>query len=108
MLFPGATFKVGDVENEPLPFRTGQFKTVVCTEVLEHIQRHDLLLAEMKRVAQEYIVFTVPTAMGGVGHIYPEWSHQDVRELASSLGTVIEVHSYYEARFHLAWVRRTT
>ena len=106
MLFPGAAFKVGDVENEPLPFRSDQFRTVVCTEVLEHILRHDVIIPELVRVAQEYIVITVPTNMGGVGHIYPEWTHKEVYDLAATMGTVIEVHSHYETKHHLAWIRK--
>jgi len=106
MLFPGASFKVGDVENNPLPFRTGQFRTVVCTELLEHIVRHDVIIPELVRVTSEYIVITVPTNMPGVGHIYPTWSHEQVYDLAASMGAVLEVHSYYETKHHLAWIRK--
>ena len=105
-LFPGAKFRVGDVENNPLPFSTDSFRTVVCTEVLEHIQRHDIIVLELVRVAQEYIVITVPTNMPGGNHIYPVWTHAQVYELAASMGTVMEIHSYYETKFHLAWIRK--
>jgi len=104
-LFPGGRFIVGDVENEPLPFKTDEFRTVVCMEVLEHIRKHTLLISEMVRVSMEYIAFTVPTSMSGVGHVYPEWSHGDVYRIASKMGTVLELHTYYETHHHLAWVR---
>jgi len=104
-LFPGARFILGDVENEPLPFKTNEFRTVVCMELIEHIHTHEILIPEMIRVSMEYIAFTVPTSMSGVGHIYPEWSHQDVYDFASKMGTVLEVHTYYETHHHLAWVR---
>lgn len=106
MLFPGANFRVGDVENNSLPFSTDSFRTVVCTEVLEHIERHDIIVPELVRVAQEYVVITVPTNMPGAGHIYPVWSHEQFRTLAARMGTVIEVHSYYETKHHLAWIRK--
>lgn len=105
-LFPGAKFHVGDVENDPLPFPDDSFRTVVCTEVLEHIQRHDIIVPELVRVAQEFIVITVPTDMQGVGHIYPKWTHEQIHDFAAKMGTVIEVHSYYETHHHLAWIRK--
>jgi len=106
MLFPGAYFHVGDVENNPLPFPNDSFRTVVCTELLEHIQRHDVLVPELVRVANEHIVITVPTNMRGVGHVYPEWTHEQIYDFAAKMGTVVEVHSYYETHHHLAWIRK--
>ena len=101
MLFPGAKFHVGDVENNPLPFSNDSFSTVVCTELLEHIHRHDIIVPELVRVAQEYIVITVPINMRGVGHVYPEWTHEQFHSFAAKMGTVMEIHSYYETHHHL-------
>lgn len=104
-LFPGARFVLGDVEHDPLPFEDNEFKTVVCMELIEHIEGHELLVAEMVRVSNEYIAFTVPISMSGVGHIYPVWSANDVYKFASQMGEVLEIHSYHETCHHLAWVR---
>lgn len=105
-LFPGAHFFVVDVEHEPLPFGDSCFETVVCSETVEHLSEHGLLLRELRRVARTYIVVTVPTSMGSCGHVYPKWTYQDLIDKFSCLGTFIEVRVYFEASFNLCWIRK--
>jgi len=47
-----------------LPFRSGAFDAVVCLEVLEHLFRPDLALAEFRRVLRPsgVLIVTVPNA----------------------------------------------
>ena len=47
---PNHTVVLGDVED--LPFETGSFGTVLCTEVIEHIPDPSAALTEFKRVIQ--------------------------------------------------------
>lgn len=54
----GLTFIEASVEG--LPFEDGEFETVVCTHTLEHVQRIDLALAELRRVAHGQIIVVVP------------------------------------------------
>lgn len=54
----GLTFVEGSVE--ALPFDDGEFDTVVCTHTLEHVQRLDRALAELRRVARELVIVVVP------------------------------------------------
>jgi SAM-dependent methyltransferase len=54
----GLAYRQGSVEQ--LPFRDGEFDTVVSTHTLEHVQRIDLALAELRRVARRRLIVVVP------------------------------------------------
>lgn len=43
-----------------LPFSDNSFDTVLCSEVLEHLDEPDRAVKELKRVARNYVVITVP------------------------------------------------
>jgi SAM-dependent methyltransferase len=45
---------------ETLPYPDSSFDTVVCTHTLEHVQRIDLALSELRRVARHQVVIVVP------------------------------------------------
>ena len=47
---PGRHLLQGDMNH--LPFRSGTFDTVICSEVIEHIPREDVRLEELVRVIQ--------------------------------------------------------
>jgi 2-polyprenyl-3-methyl-5-hydroxy-6-metoxy-1,4-benzoquinol methylase len=47
---PGRHLLQGDMNH--LPFRSGTFDTVICSEVIEHIPREDVRLDELVRVIQ--------------------------------------------------------
>ena len=53
-----ATFRTGSIYK--LPFSDNSFDTVVCSEVLEHLDDPDSAVTELKRVARQYVVITVP------------------------------------------------
>jgi ubiquinone/menaquinone biosynthesis C-methylase UbiE len=53
-----ATFYQGNIYRLPFPDRA--FDTVVCSEVLEHLEDPGRAIAELKRVACYYVVLTVP------------------------------------------------
>jgi len=105
-LFPGAKFLKHDAEHEPLPYRDNSFMTVVCSELIEHLEEHELLLSEIKRVSKKYMVITVPVSMGGVGHVWPEWSYQDVLDKFGLLGKILIIHIDLEHNFYLLWIRK--
>lgn len=46
--------------SEPLPYADGSFTTVVLLDVLEHVYDPEMLLKEAARVAQGYVVISVP------------------------------------------------
>lgn len=54
------SFVLGDAQN--LPFKSGQFDRVLCTEVLEHLQNDAQALTEIHRVLTNnaFLVLTVP------------------------------------------------
>ncbi|PSQ99519.1 MAG: class I SAM-dependent methyltransferase [Bacteroidetes bacterium QS_9_68_14] len=54
----GARYEEGDLYD--LPFAADAFDTVVCSEVLEHLDRPDEALAELRRVARRAVVVSVP------------------------------------------------
>ncbi len=106
-LFPGAHFHVLDVEHDTLPFTDRSFDTVAASEVFEHLQTHKLLLSEIRRVARTYIVITVPISMGGVGHVWPQWTYQDCIDKFGCLGAFMEIRRLFEppGKFTLCHIR---
>lgn len=53
-----ATYRTGSLYK--LPFSDNSFDTVLCSEVLEHLDEPNKAVAELKRVARNYVVITVP------------------------------------------------
>lgn len=53
-----ARFRPGSVYK--LPFSDKSFDTVLCSEVLEHLDDPNRAMGELKRVARNYVVITVP------------------------------------------------
>lgn len=53
-----ARFRTGSVYK--LPFSDNSFDAVLCSEVLEHVDDPNRAVAELKRVARDYVVITVP------------------------------------------------
>jgi ubiquinone/menaquinone biosynthesis C-methylase UbiE len=53
---------VAQANAEQLPFPTSHFSRIICTEVLEHVQRPEVVLGEIARVAQPdaIIVISIP------------------------------------------------
>ncbi|MSR05472.1 MAG: class I SAM-dependent methyltransferase [Gemmatimonadetes bacterium] len=56
---------VADIEGKPLPFGDGQFDTVLCMDVLEHIDESHLLLDELFRVARRAVIVSLPNNWPG-------------------------------------------
>ena len=106
-LFPGAHFHIHDIEHDALPFKDRSFDTIVASEVFEHLQTHKLLLSEIRRVARTSIIITVPMSMGGVGHIWPQWSYQDIIDKFGVLGGFVEIRRCFEGagKFNLCYIR---
>lgn len=55
---PGFEFGVHDITS--LPFEDDRFDLVICTEVLEHLDRPEDALAELIRVGRHHLVVSVP------------------------------------------------
>ena len=53
-----ARFRTGSVYK--LPFSDKSFDTILCSEVLEHLDDPNRAVSELKRVARKYVVITVP------------------------------------------------
>lgn len=53
-----ARFRTGSVYK--LPFSDRAFDTVLCSEVLEHVDDPSAAIKELKRAARNYVVITVP------------------------------------------------
>lgn len=52
------TYRLGSLY--ALPFSDNSFDTVVCSQVLEHVDDVETAVAELKRVARRFVVITVP------------------------------------------------
>lgn len=53
-----ATFHTGNLYD--LPFPDASFDTVLCSEVLEHLEEPHRAVGELQRVARHYVLITVP------------------------------------------------
>ena len=51
-----------DLEQGRLPFDANQFETVVCLDVLEHLDNTHAVFAELLRVSSRYVIVTFPNA----------------------------------------------
>lgn len=52
------TYRLGSLY--ALPFSDNSFDTVLCSQVLEHVDDVETAVAELKRVARRFVVITVP------------------------------------------------
>jgi SAM-dependent methyltransferase len=60
----------------PSPFSAGSFRSVFCSEVLEHIPHYDAAIRDIARLASERAIFTVPDASAiplGFRHVLVPW-----------------------------------
>jgi ubiquinone/menaquinone biosynthesis C-methylase UbiE len=104
---PGLAFR--DAQADRLPFDDQAFDLVMSLEMLEHVEDPDKALAEMSRVARQWVLISVPreplwralNLMRGAyvgdlgntpGHIQ-HWSLRTFKRLAARYGTIEEVRS---------------
>ena len=84
-----------------LPFRDGAFQSVLCSEVLQHLEDDDRAVAEIARVLKPdgAGVITVPVP----GSVSPAFS----RSLACRLFMIFQVRSATFARYNEAQLQRS-
>lgn len=71
-----ATYRTGSIYK--LPFSDNSFDTVLCSEVLEHLDEPDMAVAELRRVARRFVLITVPLEP------YFDWLNRTARALGIS------------------------
>src|SRR5690606_26405802 len=72
-----ARFRTGSIYK--LPFSDRSFDTVLCSEVLEHLDDPNRAVGELKRVARHHVIITVP--------------HEPYFQWLNSLGQLVGVSS---------------
>jgi SAM-dependent methyltransferase len=81
-------------EGEALPFASGEFDTVLCTQVLEHAPRPRDLLAECARVLRPdgVLIVTVPFSfrIHSAPHDYVRFTSFGLRAMVQDAGFVVE------------------
>lgn len=56
-----------DLDKEyPLPIESNRFDTVICTDVLEHLEELHRIFQEIIRISKKYVIISVPNALMGV------------------------------------------
>lgn len=55
---PGVEYVAAKVEN--LPFKDGEFDTVICTHVIEHVLDYRASIAELRRITKKRLIIIVP------------------------------------------------
>jgi SAM-dependent methyltransferase len=81
-------------DGRSLPFRSGVFDSVLCTEVIEHVPTPDRVFAEAYRVLRPggHLVLTTPQTWGlhEVPHDYYRYTEYGLRFLAETAGFRVE------------------
>lgn len=100
-----AEFETGSVYD--LPYETDRFDAVLCSEVLEHLDRPGEAISELRRVARSHVLITVPLEP------YFEWTNRLGRWLGLSpdpghlqFWTHPEFRAFIEAHLDAARFRR--
>ncbi|MCS6836545.1 MAG: class I SAM-dependent methyltransferase [Anaerolineae bacterium] len=68
--------QVVDLEAGPLPFADRAFDTVLCLDVLEHIETIHFIFDELCRVAREAIIISLPNAYADFYHMLQHRDYQ--------------------------------
>jgi len=61
---PDVFINLDKVKN--LPFHENEFDTVICADVLEHLENIHLIFDELCRVSNKYIIVTLPNAYASI------------------------------------------
>ncbi len=61
---------VHDLENLPYPFEDREFDTVVCLDVLEHLENIHGAAAELFRIANKRVIITLPNPIDHILAVY--------------------------------------
>jgi len=89
-LYPDTKFVCSDILRTP--FKDKTFDTVVAGEVIEHLEKPELLIKEMVRLARKRIILSTPhLEFDDPEHLW-EFSEQDLLDLLPN-GTVKTIHS---------------
>ena len=102
----GDRFFCVDAATEQLPFPDRTFDTVICSDVIEHIEDHSLIIPELFRVSKRTVVVSVPTSMGGCGHVWPVWTADDLTSKLDPFGIQESIQTFPRYSFHVAKYRR--
>lgn len=62
-LLPGAADAVVDLDRDPLPYPDQNFDTVLCTDVLEHLERCHAAFDEICRVSRRHAIISLPNPL---------------------------------------------
>jgi predicted SAM-dependent methyltransferase len=56
-----------DLDREyPLPVKDNRYDTVICTDVLEHLEELHRVFGELVRISRRYVILSMPNALLGV------------------------------------------
>jgi ubiquinone/menaquinone biosynthesis C-methylase UbiE len=53
-----------DLDSGPLPFADGEFETVLCLDVLEHLENIHFMFDELCRVSSQHVIVSLPNCLG--------------------------------------------
>jgi SAM-dependent methyltransferase len=88
----GANVKLGDAYN--LPFKDGEFQSILMLDVLEHLEWPRVALAEARRVLTKYLYISTPPKrddgkLTDKFHIV-EWTAEELQMLVEKVGFKLE------------------
>jgi SAM-dependent methyltransferase len=73
-----------DLDNDhPLPLQDGSAETIVCTDVLEHLDELHRVFKELLRISSRYVIISVPNA---ITEIRPYLTRREYTGVAGAAG----------------------
>ncbi|MGQ9682044.1 MAG: class I SAM-dependent methyltransferase [Anaerolineae bacterium] len=76
-----------DLEQGTLPFADGSFATVVCTDVLEHLEHLHEVFDECVRVSSAWVILSLPNCCAGC---WPQWPSRRMDRMGKYYGLPVE------------------
>jgi SAM-dependent methyltransferase len=94
---------------ESMPFAAGQFDTILCNAVLEHVEDVDAVVAELVRVTKQngHVVLAVPFLQPyhQCPHDFRRYTAEGLVALGESAGLeVVAVHPVHSAAQTIGWI----
>jgi len=62
----------------PLPIEQNRFDTIICTEVLEHLEEFHRVFEELLRISSKYIIISLPNALVGIRSYFTRTKYKGV------------------------------
>ena len=79
-----------DLDAGALPFADGEFETVICMDVLEHLEHIHFVFDELCRVSSESVIISLPNCLGHLWRVLTRLGAESAEGLTRYYGLPLE------------------